>query len=267
LSFLAVLMLVVSVCGLQSCDYITGEKPVGDIVIATRLGGTQWKIISINKKDLLKNTYIYFQFNDDGSFWGYAGVNFIEGSYSVAGNNSLSFTGGIYTMIGSENQALVDQEKDFGNALDAVSICRLTVNGLEMNDSTGTNVLSFEQLPEYAMDPADLNGTKWRLSMVNEITIPADVSLTLSFQGDNKAVSKAGKYITDIEYVAHGDNLWIIEMRVVIDNPRNLFELEETEHRHLDYAEKIYSVVCYRLHTDKLEFFTLTGDTLVFLPE
>jgi heat shock protein HslJ len=250
----------------QSCDYITGEKPASESM-GVRLGGTQWKVTSINNVALLRDSYIYFQFNDDSSFWACAGVNFAEGKYSVSENSALSFTGGIYTMIGIFDQALIDQEKDFGHALETVSSWSFNGNSLEMKNSAGMSVLGFEQLPEYTMNPVDLIRTKWRLNQVNGIPVPPEVSVRFSFTGDNRAVSKAGEYTTDIKYSAMGDNLMITQMRVAIHNPKDLFELEDSERTNIDYAWKIYAVVCYRLRPDKLEFFTFRGDTLVFLRE
>jgi heat shock protein HslJ len=267
LLFLAVLVLIIPVYGMQSCDYITGEKPGSETTITAGLDGTQWKLISIDNINLLNDSYIYFQFSDNSSFWSYAGVNFIGGKYVITGNNTLSFTDMDSTAMASYNQALMDQEKGFWQALGTVSTYRLNGNKLEMNDTAGANVLIFEQLPEYAMNPANLNNTEWRLSQIEEITVPADVSVKLSFLGDGKARCYAGKYITDITYFASGDNLRITGMSVVYDDINKLQELAKSERRHIEYSSKIDRVVCYRFQTDRLEFYTLMGDTLVFLRE
>jgi heat shock protein HslJ len=268
-----------------SCDYVTGALPSSpidppkapplDIMMPlpesfisaiADAPGTQWKLVSLYGKPPAGDSYVYLQFADDSSYWGYDGVNYYGGDYVVSTGDSFRFINGMQTLILVEDKKLMVQEDTYLQSFDTIISYHLADRTLTFSDETGAPVLVFRQLPEYAMDPSALDGTKWQLSMVDRFPIPADISVTISFLGDNRADCDAGKYYNYIKYSAKGDDFRITESGVDKKDIDILPELIQSERKNIEYYSKIQYVINFCLTPDFLVFFTLKGEILIFSP-
>lgn len=255
------LVTLLPAAGMTGCSVITGQAP--DISKpGEELDGTQWKLVNLDGSQLVPGSYISLYFRENGKIWGFAGCNYFGGDYSTSGNGTLRFSELTMTLLGCPDEDISDQEKAYFDAITAVASCSLEENHLEMYDDTGRKVLVFEQLTEYAMDPADLVGTRWTLASVNGEPVTTEEPVIIYFEGDNSATGEAGSFKQEFSYRASGDNMEWYSSRAFWSS-----EVPSEEEMELArYTGMIAQGTSYLLSQDKLEIFTYKGDTLVYEP-
>jgi len=247
--------------GMTGCTIITGQSPDTDNP-GEDLNGTQWKLITLDGNQLVPGSYISLYFRENGKIWGFAGCNYLGGDYTASGNGTLRFSELTMTLLGCADEDISDQEKTYLDAITAVASCSLEENHLEMYDDTGRILLVFEQLTEYAMDPADLVGTRWTLASVNGEPVTTEVPVIIYFESDSSATGEAGSYKMEFSYQASGDNMEWYSSRAIWS--RETPSEEEIELAR--YTGMITQGTSYILSPDRLEVFTYKGDTLVYEP-
>ena len=251
--------------GLLSCtdDAETTVPSLPAEITTTSLNGTQWELVTINGKALIEGTYISLYFRESGRIWGFAGCNFIDGTYDASDDEMLHFNEMIITLLGCPSpEGVLEQEKAFIDALGAETIYSLGSKLLVIHGDGGEEKLVFQQLPEYAMDPADLIGTRWRLVSVNGEYIETEIPVTISFDSDSIATGRAGIFEDKHSYDASGDDIWWHGSQVKTP----VKDLTEQELEAVHYAGIIVQGANYVLTPDKLEIFTYRGDVLVYSP-
>ncbi len=251
------LALVLMVFSLVGCGHRTGNDKT-----INKLDGTQWKLIARDGNQLVSDSYISLFFRENGKIWGFAGCNYYGGDYTDSDNGTLRFSELTMTLLGCADEDISDQEKAYLDAITAVASYSLEENHLEMHDGVGRKVLVFEQLPEYAMDPTDLVGTRWTLASVNGEPVTTKVPISIYFESDNRATGEAGSYKMEFSYQASGDNMEWHGSRAICSS-----EVPSEEEMELGrYTGMIAQGTSYILSPDRLEIFTYKGDTLVYEP-
>jgi heat shock protein HslJ len=251
------LVLILAAPALAGC----GRQPDTDKTI-NELDGSQWKLVTLDGNQLVPGSYISLYFRENGTIWGFAGCNYLGGDYAASYNGNLRFSELSITLLGCVDEGINEQEKTYLNAITAVASYSLEGNHLEMYDENGRKVLVFEQLPEYAMDPADLVGTRWALASVNGELVTTEESVSIYFESDSSAMGEAGTFKQVFSYRASGDNIeWY--------GSRAIWSREEPSEEEIElarYTGMIAQGASYILSPDRLEIFTFKGDTLVYEP-
>jgi heat shock protein HslJ len=230
------------------------------ITLEDELDGSQWKLVTINESPLVQDSYISLYFRENGTIWGFAGCNYFGGDYTASDNGTLRFNELSITLLGCLDEGINEQEKAYLDAITAVVSCSLEGNHLEMYGDTGRKVLSFEQMTEYAMDPADLVGTRWTLASVNGELVTTKVPISIYFESDSSATGEAGDFKQEFSYRASGDNIeWYGSQAIWSRETPSEEEIELAR-----YTGMIAQGTSYVLSPDKLELFTYKGDTLVY---
>ncbi len=255
------LVLILTIFGLTGCTIITGQSP-DTTKPGEELDGTQWKLVTLDGNQLVPGSYISLYFHEDGTVWGYAGCNFLEGGYTVSNNGTLHFSQLAITLMLCVEEDINEQEKSYLDTFSAVASYSLEGNLLRMHNDAGRKVLVFEQLPEYAMDSADLVGKRWTLASVNGELVTAEKPVSIYFESDSSATGEAGAFKEVFSYRASGDNIeWY--------GTRAIWSCEKPSEEEIElgrYTGMIAQGASYILSPDRLEIFTFKGDTLVYEP-
>lgn len=225
------------------------------------LRGTQWTLTSIDGNNLIQDTYISLYLHNDGSIWGYSGLNTFSGNYSLESPDAIDIFAGNDSEIGSTEEIILQENSYIQGLNDAISyhIDGETLRLLNIKDE---ELHRFQQKPEYLMDPNDLITTSWRLINMNGNNIPQGLSVTLIIESDSTAFGRAGCFDYGFYYWGSGDD--IINMggwgRRNGDLPDELERLAGAA------SSAISSCANYRLAQGMLEIYSARGDTLVFKP-
>ena len=236
----------------------TSRPPEGTIAPAG-LDGSQWKLVLINGSGPAAGSYLRLFFRN-GTIWGYSGLNIYGGLYRAKEPDRLVFSDVAQTALGGPEN-LIKQEGVCSQYFRGAASYRLDDNSLQISTASMPAPLVFSRLPEYAMDPAALVGTRWQLVSLNGESVLEALSITLSFDSDSHASGRAGDFVYELNYQAAGDDIrWGISVR------REGDIAQEVELQAARYTSVIAGVSNYRLTDARLEVFTIRGETLVFAP-
>lgn len=256
LTGLFLLLLVVT-----GCTAVTGQSPA-TVEPGEGLDGTQWELVTLDGAQLVPGSYISLYFREDETVWGYAGCNYLGGNYTISSDSTLHFNELYITELACLGEGINEQEQAYTDAITAVVSFSRERNHLELYDDTGQTVLVFEQLPEYAMDPADLVGTRWTLASVNGEPVLTGEPVCIYFTSDGSAAGEAGPYKMEFSYQASGDNMeWYSSRAIWSSDVPSEEEMELGQ-----YTGMISQGRSYILSPDKLEIITYKGDILVYEP-
>ena len=155
----------------------------------------------------------------------------------------------------------MEQEDAYLDFLYDVTLYRITGNNLEIGITANQRQLVFERKPEYPMETADLVGTSWLLVSMDGDDITEGLAITLSFDSDSIASGRAGCFDYELHYQASGDDIsWGMTSR------RSGELSSRLENEALRYTDSLMWGANYRLSEERLEIFTLRGETLVYEP-
>jgi heat shock protein HslJ len=103
----------------------------------------------------MRSDYITLQFHSNGDFRGFSGCNHYGGSYTLSGQNGISFEGFMTTLMYCMPEPLMDQEWSYLGLLINVSFFEMTADGmLNLKDDAGTVILVYYERE----NPADSAG-------------------------------------------------------------------------------------------------------------
>jgi len=226
------------------------------------LDGSMWKLQKLQGKDLIEGTNVTLEFAGERAS-GYAGCNAYGGTYSAGDAGALSLVEISGTTRGClAPEGVMEQESTYLETLTEVATYKVNGANLEIHNAAGDTILTFAPTQRFAMNPADLVGTQWRLRSFNGQDLPADTLYTLSFTSDRDASGSTGcrRYIAT--YEAQGDTLQLPNTEITaIDCMRPRSQGQE-----IDFLSGFTFGVQYRLSADQLEVFPVEGGTLVWEP-
>ncbi|WP_119068807.1 META domain-containing protein [Aggregatilinea lenta] len=160
---------------------------------ADELAGTQWQLVSFDE-DLVANTTISLNFNEDGQAAGSAGCNMYNAAYSADGT-ALNFEQAISTLMACTDEGVMEQEQAYLSALETASSYEL---------AEGQLTITYDEDQEMVFEPADtLAGTSWTLTSLDG-DAPAG-TITLTFDDERRVVGSGGcnNYSTTYELASN----------------------------------------------------------------
>lgn len=236
---------------------------------ANPLAGTQWVLESLRGADPLPGPRLTLGFDEEGQAGGNAGCNSYGGGYVVEGER-LRIGGGdqglAMTMMACAEQARMDQEQRFVEALGAVERYRLDEGNLILLDGAGNELLRFAPQARFDTDPEALRGSSWLLRSLDGEPLLPESAITLLIEEDNQMRGWAGCRRYTASYAAEGDQITIPSMGMVetICPAPEPYLVQEG-----NYTTLLGSASQVELGGDTLVLHTPGGQTLTFeaLPE
>jgi len=222
------------------------------------LTGQTWALTELSGQPLVADSGITATFSADGSVGGSAGCNRYNGTYTVSGN-SISFSGNMAMTMMMCEQAIMDQESAYIDALGQVKTYSISGDQLELKDGGGNPVLVFKAQSQ------DLSGTSWEAvnfyngseAIVGVIT---GTSLTAEFGKDGSLSGTSGCNNYSGSYTLDGDKIKIgplASTMMACTDPEGVMEQEAQYLAALQMAES------YQVEGKVLELRRSDGTLLV----
>lgn len=226
------------------------------------LAHTEWALISLYGQPPLAGTHILLTFKDE-QMVGFSGCNRYGGKYTVTAEGQLTFNEIAMTLMHCEDPAgVMDQEGTYLQALRDAAAYRLADDRLEVQNAAGETILIFARRPTYTGEPAALVGTIWRLVALDGQPPITGSVLTLAVHDERLMSGDAGCRDYLATYRAQGGDL-------TFDYTAMLGPLcpdEARQEQEGTYTTMLGWTTRYHLTPDRLELFTLRGETLTFEP-
>jgi heat shock protein HslJ len=223
------------------------------------LVGSEWLASTIRGQPVLPETQITLELGE-GNAGGYAGCNWWGGPL-VARGDSVDFGDIMLTARGCTRPGVMEQEMRFIEQLGLAAIYRLDGDTLRFAGRAGEELISLLRRHPLAMNPAELVGSRWVLEKLGTRTLQAPRPITLVF--DRSTISGFGgcrDYRGD--YAATGDRINFPSLTMLsTECPDQRLSFQEG-----DFMTGLSESVHYRLNADRLELYTVGGDTVTFTP-
>lgn len=111
------------------------------------LAGTQWSLVTLGSSGaetpIVPDSHVTLQFGEENGVSGNAGCNSFGGSYKVE-NQKLEFSQVITTLMACTPEEVMQQEREFLNALNNAASFEISNGNLQIKDQAGQFVLNFE---------------------------------------------------------------------------------------------------------------------------
>ena len=253
MKFITHTALVIALMGIFSaCSMLAGSS-------GADLAGTSWTLTQINGSAPIIGRQLTLQFNDT-SATGNSGCNSFGGQYTTDGNK-ITFTNLASTLMacadadGNPDNALMDQEQAYLNALNKATVYTIKDDTLNIGTDENPAVLVFtrgvatteptSQPTEEVIIPGteELAGTSWNLTEINGQAPIADRPVTIQFDdkqanGTSGCNSYGGEYTIDGNKITFS-NVFMTEMACM--DPQGIMEQEMAFHEALRTAT-VYSI-------------------------
>jgi heat shock protein HslJ len=235
----------------------------GGFSIDPALEGGEWVLTSLKDATPLSGTQILLAFSD-GQAGGFAGCNSYGGAITAADEGVLAIGEIGMTAQGClEPAGVLEQEEAYIEALTAAAAYGVGEDRLEIFDTEGHAILTFDRKAEFAMDPGDLLGTRWQLVSMADASPAEGSRITLIFQSGDRLSGEAGCRGYVASYQAAGDDIRFPEIGMTGPTGpcSDALLLQEGQ-----YTTHLELVTNYRLGEGALEFFTAQGKLLLYEP-
>jgi heat shock protein HslJ len=240
-------MMVLAACTSQ------GSQQGGDLT------GTVWALTELMGKPPVAGTGISAEFTADGKVSGSAGCNRYSGSYTVSGNN-ITFSSPMASTMMMCEQAVMDQESAYLNALGEVTA--FAINGDQLTLSAGDGT----QLAVYTAQSQDLAGTNWEATAYNNgkqavVGVEEGTTLTASFGKDGNLSGNAGCNQYNGSYTVNDDQITIgplASTMMMCSDPAGVMDQEA------QYLAALQSAANYQIEGNVLQLRTADDAIAVF---
>jgi len=249
---------------LAAAALITGCTTGGE----SSLAGSKWVLTSMRGETPLPGTQITLVFEEQ-SLSGFAGCNAYggasdSGKYTATDDGKLTLPLLALTLQLCEGpEGVMQQERAYVESLSNAAAYRLTDDRLEIHDAEGDTMLVFSKQEEFAMDPADLLSTEWRMVSMDGRNLIEGSTITLAFHDENQISGHAGCRGYVAVYQATGDDMGIEWVAMTESACRSAEALQRQEE---EYTTILGWATNYRLSQGQLEILTARGEVLLFEP-
>ncbi len=231
------------------------------------LKGTEWVLVSLNGEAPAGGTRITLEIGKEG-LGGYSGCNGYGGGFEAMDDGKLELSRGDEQIRGTTVGCPGErgrQERSYMEALHNAASYRLSDDRLEIRNAEGTTTLVYEREPQWASDPADLVGTRWKLDSFNGEPPDEDYTPAISFHSKTRYSGYDGCLRVRGTYEAGAEDLLFLgggEANAICMKPEDLSRPPGTSL----YEEAVGEGKEYRLIEGRLEMRSEDGDTYVFVP-
>lgn len=225
---------------------------------ANPLTETAWVLVTIDGAAVSTDPVVRLEFTADEAS-GFAGCNFFGGSYQAEGS-TLRLQEIAQTAMLCEDEALMQQESAFLDALRATDTYALQGETLELRDESGAARLVFHSQRRQAFDPIQLHDTRWRLELIAGNVPAGQRPITLELMADGRALGDAGCRTCAATWQADADHISfpMIEMSGEVCAEQELLEQEGA------FTDALSTAHTYRLVDGQLELLSDRNGPLRF---
>ncbi len=186
---------------------IAGCAPLNSASGGTLTGQT-WVLIELAGQPLVTDSGITASFSADNTVSGSAGCNRYNGTYTASGDSITFSVNMAMTMMMCE-QAIMDQETAYINALGQVNTYSVSDSQLTLKDASGKTILVFQAQSQ------DLAGTSWEavnfnngnqaiVGVITGTTLTAEFGKDGTLSGNSGCNNYSGPYKVDGEEIKIG---------------------------------------------------------------
>lgn len=137
-----------------ACSALSEGMPVsgaGEIPGANEnLANTRWRLVSYgepgSETPVMEGTDVTLQFEDGSQAGGSSGCNTFGAKYEVKAGNNLSITKVVSTLIACSEENVMEQEKQYLDALQSANSFEISGNNLKVRYGDGQGVLNFSRI-------------------------------------------------------------------------------------------------------------------------
>ena len=116
----------------------------------TSLANTRWRLVSYtgpgSETPVIEGTEVTLQFEDGSQAGGLGGCNTFGAQYEVSDGKMLSITEVVSTLMACSEQALIEQETQYFEALQSADSFELSGDSLTILYGGGQGVLNFSRI-------------------------------------------------------------------------------------------------------------------------
>lgn len=221
----------------------------------TRLAGTEWVLVELGGRPVPARPQATLAF-EDSAVGGFSGCNWFGGPAAI-GADTIRTAELSMTMIGCP-EPVAGQESRFLGAVREARRFRVLGDTLVLAGGSGELRLRRRRLAQ--MDPAALQGTRWRLARLDDRAAPG--RMTLSFSRDSIAGQGGCRDYTG-SYTATGHRLRVTSIAMA-DTECGREAMLRPEG---DFTTGLSETTDFQVRGDTLVLHTVTGGTLVFSRE
>jgi heat shock protein HslJ len=143
------LLIAALILPLPACTALNDGIPVpGGDEAGTSLANTRWRLVSYgqpgSETPVMEGTGVTLQFEDDSQAGGSGGCNTFGAQYEVSGDNQLSITDIVSTLMACSDEALMEQETQYLDGLRSAGSFELSDESLTIY--YGGGVLNFSRV-------------------------------------------------------------------------------------------------------------------------
>ena len=197
-----------------------------------------WVVTKLSGQPLVANTGITANFSDDGTVSGSAGCNRYNGKYALSGS-SITFSLNMAMSMMMCEQAVMDQETAYINALSQVKTYTISGDRLSLKDGNDNELLVFQAQSQ------DLSGTSWEAINFNNgnqaiVGVITGTSLTAQFGKDGTLSGNGGCNNYSGPYKVEGNKIKIgplASTMMACTDPKGVMEQEAQYLAALQMAE------------------------------
>jgi heat shock protein HslJ len=224
-----------------------GDDQVLDFFRVKSLNGTQWELSTMNQDDLVEDSTITLNFDEEGNAYGSAGCNSYSGSFTVADDN-LTFGMLVSTLMACE-ESLMNQETEYLQILGNIERFRFNPNFTLILSNSNGDELWFNQVH-------DLLGTKWQLDSIDGQDVVGEKPITLEFEQFDQAYGSACNiYNAFYEVLGEGKiTFGIVTSTMMYCSDQGVMEQETA------YHGALYTAYAYEMTDEQLIIHYLNDD-------
>jgi len=183
---------------------LSGE-PTAIQASADPLADTGWVLVSLDGVPPPLDPVIRLEFQG-GFARGFAGCNFFDGPYTLT-DATVQLREVAQTAMACADNALMQQESAFFDALRATDTYGLQDETLELRDASGVARLVFRSQERQAADPAQLYDTRWHLESIAGEAPTGERPITLELTAGGKVLGDAGCRTYTATWQAEADRI------------------------------------------------------------
>jgi heat shock protein HslJ len=222
------------------------------------LTGPTWVVTQLSGQPLVENSGITASFSSDGTVSGSAGCNRYNGEYTSSGASITFSVNMAMTMMMCE-QAVMEQESAYINALGQVRTYSISGDQLSLKDADGTEVLLFQAQSQ------DLAGTSWEavnfyngnqaiVGVITDTTLTAEFGMDGTLSGSSGCNNFSGSYTVDGQKIKIGP---LASTMMACEDPEGVMEQEA------QYLAALQMAETYQVEGQVLELRRSDGTLLV----
>jgi heat shock protein HslJ len=213
-----------------------------------------WLLSELNGQAPITGSAITAEFDEDGRVSGSSGCNNYSTSYTVDGNQ-LTFSEPMASTMMACPEPIMEQERDYTQALADTATFEITNDGLILKDSNGDEVARFD-----AVDQA-LEGTSWQVMSYNNgkggvTSLIIGTEISANFGKDGQLTGNSGCNSYFAEYETDGDKINIgtaASTEMACTEPEGVMEQEQ------QYLAALATAATYKIEGLKMEMRTPEG--------